>query len=177
MTDSFYWPSTRRCHAPLPPLSKKPQKNPSVARPWKIIFFFFSISSQRHEFRIYSWAAAVRRLVTSQQCGCGSCPYGAIKVILTGFFFFFTFDGFHSRYFQRLQPVKKRHLWAPSASTSTEITRHFFGGGRGVAWGGRGVTGVMRGALAQIKPRRETLKKNSIFPEGCAHSLLNFVLR
>lgn len=105
---------------------KKPKCGPTME---DNLFFFSPISSQRHEFRIYSWAVAVRRLVTSQQCGCGSCPYGAIKFILTFFFFFFTFDGSHSRYFQRLQPVKKRHLWAPSASTSTEITRHFFGGG------------------------------------------------
>lgn len=118
----------RGAFTPLPPVSLGKKKRAKKRTAWTAeddLFFFSPILS--HEFRIYSRAAAIWRLVTSPKCGCGSSsPYGTIKVILT-FFFFLMLDGFHSRYFRRLQPVKKkRHLWAPSALTSIQIARHIF---------------------------------------------------
>lgn len=104
---------TRSSHAPPTCILRKGEK----------AFFFFLCS------------------VENLQAGCGYLTARNLSEMWLRFFpvryhqshfdfFFFPplLDGSHSRYFQRLQPVKKkkkRHLWAPSASTSIEITPLF----------------------------------------------------
>lgn len=124
-------------------------------------FFFFSILS--HKFRIYNRAVAIWRLVTSQKWGCGFSPYGTIKVILT-FFFLFSCSMALTRGISRdFSLSKERHLWAPSPSTSIEITCLFF---PFFFW-----RGTLSGALAQIKPRLWNFQQEKQrSPRGYTHA-------
>lgn len=83
-----------------------------------------------------------------------------------------------SRCFRRIQPVTDRQLWAPSSSTSMEITRL----GAGVGWGGVAGWGWWdwRGCRGEHSPKsnrclkRLTRKNNNIFPD--MDSVLNVLI-